>query len=372
MRKQDRPPVPATASYTDETAATSPFNGIKVHRLKNKLGTRHVPTAELELCGAIGELIGQEGRGVAQIASVLNITRIYSATGCVAAIARSLEVASSYAQVRAVGVQGRATLLKDIPMHADRLARVGVCYRALLQLYFPTTLLLGKAETGTATPRELRRLRMLTPVCKAFVAFRTTECIAQSIEAMGGQGYMAENPLPEALRDTLVERIWEGTPSILSLDVARIMVQTKGLALTEWLQDCAAVIDASTGALVAVDRAKVEKIGRQLDKVYAAIKTAYIDGAALTTGDGRYARSLLELIAIVTSGVGLVEQAAWSASPSTVAAERGDAGLELETAVRWICGTDGGLNRTLSELDALMDGAKLASFDSQLAFPSKL
>lgn len=374
LHKKDRPPIPAGASFVeDPSSASSPFNGIKVHRLKEKFGTQNVPTAELELSNAVGELIGQEGRGVAQIASVLNITRIYSATGCVAAIGRATQIVDSYSHKRSVGVRGKLTLLKDIPMHADRLARVSTCYRALLQLYLTTTHLLGKSETATASDRELRRLRILTPVVKAFASYRATEAIAQSIEAMGGQGYMAENPLTEALRDTMVERIWEGTPSIMSLDVARVMQQTKGLALREWIEDCVASIEASFASLrkaQGVKEATLTQIQKKLEAVWTTVMSVYVDGRALEKGDDRYARNLLELIAVLTCGVGLLEQAAWSSNSSSVDTkiERGDPALELEAARRWLCGVEGGLATSLAELDVLVQGSNEMSTDSRLAF----
>lgn len=371
LHKKNRPAIPAGASYVEETAASSPFNGIKVHRLKEKFGTQNVPTAELELTNAVGELIGQEGRGVAQIASVLNITRLYCATNCVSAVGRALQIVDSYSQTRAVGVRGKPTLLKDIPMHADRLARVAVCYRALLQLYLSTTLLLGKSETGSASDRDKRRLRILTPTLKAFTSYRATEAIAQCIEALGGQGYMAENPMTEALRDTMVERIWEGTPSILSLDVARVMQQTKGLALEEWLEDCTKSVEASLSVLKAADAGKVDQIKKKLDVVWTTIKQVYVKGRALDKGDNRYARNLLELIAILTCGVGLLEQAAWSSSSPAQSAsniERGDPAIELESARRWLCGVEGGLATALAELDVLSLGSNLESADRQLAF----
>ncbi len=79
---------------------TGKLNGIRVHRLKKKLGTKYLPTAELELDGCIGELVGEIGRGVATISSVLNITRLYSAGGAVGAISWGLRSATAYAQIR--------------------------------------------------------------------------------------------------------------------------------------------------------------------------------------------------------------------------------------------------------------------------------
>jgi alkylation response protein AidB-like acyl-CoA dehydrogenase len=68
LRRENRPPLPPGVALPADSDPHSSFNGIRVHRLKNKLGTKFVPTAELELNGAVGELVGEPGRGVALIA----------------------------------------------------------------------------------------------------------------------------------------------------------------------------------------------------------------------------------------------------------------------------------------------------------------
>ena len=68
LRRENRPPLPPGVTLPADSDPHSSFNGIRVHRLKNKLGTKFVPTAELALNGAVGELVGEPGRGVALIA----------------------------------------------------------------------------------------------------------------------------------------------------------------------------------------------------------------------------------------------------------------------------------------------------------------
>lgn len=204
LHKKDRPILPEGTNFKDKTPPTSPYNGIKVHRLKHKLGTQLVPTAEIEIDGALAELVGEEGRGVSQIAQMLNITRIYSANGSISSVGRALHILQSYSSQRRVGVRGSAVFLKDITMHNALLARVAVNYRALLQLQWNITRLMGKSESGASTEREERRLRLFTPVAKAFAATRATDCLVQAIECMGGQGFMQENPLTTLFRDACV------------------------------------------------------------------------------------------------------------------------------------------------------------------------
>ncbi|KDN40016.1 acyl-CoA dehydrogenase/oxidase C-terminal, partial [Tilletiaria anomala UBC 951] len=235
LRKSARRPIPAHLQrFVPDNNPHNDYNGIRMHRLKKKLGTELVPTAELELDGAIGELIGHEGRGVFYIASVLNLTRLYSASGTCAAISYALNIATDYAgrrRVNATHDAPRGTLLSEVPMHVERLARVNVTHRALLQLVFGTIALLSLSEARRATPEQDVLLRLLTPIAKAFSALRATECYVQCIEALGGQGYMQESGLGDVLKSATVERVWEGTPSVLSHDVKRVLVKSKGLAL---------------------------------------------------------------------------------------------------------------------------------------------
>lgn len=211
---------------------TKKLNGIRIHRMKNKLGTRYLPTAELELHGCVGELVGELGKGVSTISSVLNITRLYSSSGALCGLGMGLQIATRYAENRQVIGQKR---LSDLPLHTATLVNVTVLYRALLQLFFANVHLLGKVESGVASEKEALRLRFLTPALKAFSATRASDAYVVLMESLGGQGYMEENGLAEALRDLTVERIWEGTASILSLDLLRVLAQSGGAALFHFI-----------------------------------------------------------------------------------------------------------------------------------------
>ena len=92
------------------------LRNIRVNRLKDKLGTRALPTAELALEGTPAELVGGEGDGVRKIAALFNITRIHNACAAVAGMRRAIALAEDYARKRVVF--GR--LLADQPLHRRR------------------------------------------------------------------------------------------------------------------------------------------------------------------------------------------------------------------------------------------------------------
>ena len=174
-----------------EPARTPNSNGIYTHRLKNKIGTHALPTAELSLGSTEAYLISKLGQGVKSITPVLNITRIYSAVGSVGGLRKCLAIASSYSHVRAV--QNGKRLLKDAPLHVAQLASISLVYRSLTHLVFGAVRLLGKAECNVASPEEQRRLRILTPVVKAFAAERACAAMEEAMVCLGGAGYMEEN-----------------------------------------------------------------------------------------------------------------------------------------------------------------------------------
>lgn len=279
-----------------------------------------------------------------------------------AGISRSLQIATAHASVRKVGTPGvkpPGILLKDLPLHASRLARVSVTHRAILQLVWLSVILLGRSEAGDLTPREANRLRLLTPVAKGFAASRATECYAACIEACGGQGMMSENELGTILRDGTVERIWEGTPSILSLDVARVLIQTKGKALEEFCQD----------QIISLDRIS-KNLGDEAQLLIMTLKSAIQEVAEIFKGmeslyllkDGRASRALLDLIAIFTSGVGLLEQVEWIKTSDLSFLPKKDqdscdSEVELEAARRWILGAEGQLSDAMREVRELSKGS---------------
>ncbi|KAI0674440.1 acyl-CoA dehydrogenase NM domain-like protein [Trametes maxima] len=194
-------------------------NGVLMHRLKNKVGTHGVPTAELELRGTRAWLIGREGEGVRTIAAMLNITRVHSAVHSVGSLQHCLAIASAYAKVRAV--EGGKTLLKDVPLHIAGLADIALLYRAQVHVVFGAVALLGKNECGRASVEEEARLRLLTPTIKAFAAQKASGAMEEAMAALGGLGYMEETGIGRLVRDAMVEKIWEGTVNVCALDLVR-------------------------------------------------------------------------------------------------------------------------------------------------------
>ncbi|KAI1409306.1 hypothetical protein F5Y13DRAFT_203721 [Hypoxylon sp. FL1857] len=216
------------------------LNGIKIQRLKEKLGTKGLPTAELELKGARGWLIGQEGKGTKEISAILNITRIYAAAGGVSYWSRGLAVCRAFSKVR----KARGRFLYDHPQHVLWMAAEAVKYWAAAQFTFFGIALLGCSTQGweatakntpseTLIPQDFAHqaalLRLLTPVIKAQVTKASVAGLREAMECLGGVGYCENNEdggimnIAKLFRDAIANTIWEGTASVMAEDVGRVI-----------------------------------------------------------------------------------------------------------------------------------------------------
>ncbi|KFO86952.1 hypothetical protein N320_04649, partial [Buceros rhinoceros silvestris] len=142
------------------------LNGIQVQRLKDKLGTRQMATAELWLDAFAPQRfqISAEGRGVASISSMLNISRIHNVIGAVASMRRMIGLSREYARRRVAF----GKLLKDHPLHMQTIAQMEVQARGAFLLLMEIVCLLGLAETNMASEQDQLLLRLLIPVAKLY------------------------------------------------------------------------------------------------------------------------------------------------------------------------------------------------------------
>lgn len=263
----DTPVATAAGLMSDSrTGMPTEMNGVRIQRLKSKLGTRGVPTAELELKGTRGYLIGQEGQGIKEISSILNITRLHTASAGAGYLARGLAVSRAYTKARKV----RDQLLCDNPQHLAWMAGESVKYRAHTHLVFLGVALLGASEQGSAAatrgthagttliPQDKstvdKLLRLLTPVMKAQVTLNSVTGLRACMESLGGVGYCENNEdggvlnISRLFRDSVVGTIWEGTTAVMAEDVLRVVKNPKAKAKPD--DDGADVVDAVLGPWV--------------------------------------------------------------------------------------------------------------------------
>lgn len=193
------------------------YRGITVNRLKDKLGTKALPTAELTLSGVPGRLLGTPGHGVKNVSGMLNITRFYNACAASSAMAQAVFRARAFSWKRsAFGAP-----LAAHPLHVEILDAVEADAAGALAFVMELAALLGRVEAGLASDDERRRLRALIPLAKLTTGKQVVACVSECLECFGGAGYVEDTGLPRMLRDAQVLPIWEGTTNVLSLDVLR-------------------------------------------------------------------------------------------------------------------------------------------------------
>lgn len=225
--------------YLETRDAQGRLQNILIDRLKDKLGTRKVPTAELTLDGTPAQLVAGTTDGIRNIAPMLNITRLWNGISAVALMRRGLALALDYARKRvAFGAS-----LDQKPLHMDTLATLRAETEAAFHLAFFVAELTGRKETGEISEEDGLLLRILTPVMKLITAKQAVSHASEVLEAFGGAGYVEDTGLPVILRDSQVLPIWEGTTNVLSLDLLRALgdggtaLQVWKAAVNRWLKD---------------------------------------------------------------------------------------------------------------------------------------
>ncbi|XP_072244110.1 acyl-CoA dehydrogenase family member 11-like isoform X2 [Leuresthes tenuis] len=283
------------------------LRGIEVQRLKDKLGTRQMPTAELLLDGLPAYRLSEEGRGVASIANMLTITRIHNSVSAAAAMRRVLQLARDYATRRTAF--GKP--LKDHPLHMQTLARMEVETRGAFLLVMDVCRLLGREESGLASQLDANLLRLLTPVVKLYTGKQAVAVVSEGLESFGGQGYIEDTGLPGLLRDSQVLSIWEGTTNVLSLDVLRCVARSSGMVLHAYFTHVKSLLaEASTTSSLAP---AVKAVGSALSELEEFVQSA-------ATRPPSYlalaARDLAYSLARIYAGALLIDHACWTgASP---------------------------------------------------------
>lgn len=217
-------------------------NGVRIHRLKNKLGTKELPTAELELKDMRAHLVGELDQGIPTIAPLLNITRIQTFLGSLSAWRRAINIAKNFAKARTT--VGEPLWL--IPMHLRLLADLEVKHAGAMNLAFFTIAVMGHVENTSAPQRQAHLpkdrteasviFRVLTATAKAVISKSSIAGIQECQEALGGVGYMDESDEPEfnisrILRNSLVNSIWEGTTNVLASELVRFLLKKDSLPI---------------------------------------------------------------------------------------------------------------------------------------------
>src|SRR5207245_1344557 len=162
---------------------------------------------------------GLAARGLAEMPATPNIPRRHNAITAAAIMRRAVMLATAYAAQR----EAFGRKLEEHPLHREVLGEMGADADGARYLTMRMAQLLGRIEAGSADAAEVALFRVGIALAKLYTAKQAVAVASEAIECFGGQGYMEDTGLPRLLRDAQVLPIWEGTTSVLALDVFRVL-----------------------------------------------------------------------------------------------------------------------------------------------------
>jgi putative acyl-CoA dehydrogenase len=198
-------------------------NALRVQRLKHKLGNQANASSEMEFDNTLGWLVGEAGRGVAQILAMGAITRLDCALGTAGLMRHALSLALNHtAQRSAFGKR-----LADQPLMKNVLADLALESEAATALALRVARTVDRTENGhDADGHEAVMRRVLTPIAKFWICKRGSAMAQEAMECLGGNGYVeeqGEGVMARIYREMPVNSIWEGAGNIQSLDLLRAL-----------------------------------------------------------------------------------------------------------------------------------------------------
>jgi putative acyl-CoA dehydrogenase len=191
-------------------------NKIYFQRLKDKLGNKSNASAEVEFHAAYAKIIGEEGRGTANIMEMVRHTRLDCAVGSAATLRRAVAESIHHCNYR----KAFGKLLIEQPLMQNLLADLTLESEAATALAFR----LARGFDESEFSEEAKYFtRAATAIGKFWNCKRAVFAVGEASEVLGGNGYVEESVLPRLYRDVPVNSVWEGSGNVQCLDVLRSM-----------------------------------------------------------------------------------------------------------------------------------------------------
>ncbi|WP_310719817.1 acyl-CoA dehydrogenase family protein [Streptomyces lydicus] len=250
-------------------------NGMRLMRLKDKLGNRSNASSEIEYEQAVAWPVGEPGRGVRTIVEMVNMTRLDCVLGSAAGMRAGLRQALHHtAHRRAFGRE-----LDRQPLMRSVLADLAIESEAATLLGLRLATAVDRSQAGDAQEAALRRLALAAG--KYWVCKRGSSHAAEALECLGGNGYVEDSGMPRLYREAPLLSIWEGSGNVAALDVLRAL-EREPAALDAYFAE----VESAAGA------------DRRLDAAVAGLRKA-LGALANPERAQLMARSLAERMALV-------------------------------------------------------------------------
>ena len=274
-------------------------NGVFIRRLKNKLGTRTLPTAEVDFREARAWPVGDLGDGFRLLMGVvINTSRLEVAIGSCGILRRAWVEAFHYARAR----EAFGKRLVDFPAVRQQLAEIRALGTGGLALTLWTAALEDRLVRAGARPEEDPLFRMAVNVAKYVCSTDAGLAVHHAIEVLGGNGTIEDfSPLPRLYREVPVQESWEGPHNTLMAQLLRDALRFKMHA---------ALLEAAQATLLGISARDL--VGTR-DRALAALDDTRGTLEALLRGDAQVAalhvRAMLTRVARVMQAGLLLEDA---------------------------------------------------------------
>ena len=277
--------------------------GMEFQRLKDKLGTRSLPSSEVEFRGARGRLTGEEGRGVPAIIRMVNHTRLDCLLGSATGLRRATLEAIHHARHRSAF----GALLVEQPAMRNVLADLAIESEA-------ATVAAMRVARSYDDPGEAGFRRFATAVMKYWVSKRAPAHAAEALECLGGNGFVEDSGMPLLYRDAPLNSIWEGSGNVAALDVMRAIIKEPD-GLPAFMAEC----ELGAGGDARLD-AHLERLRERAEAAFAGEDPQFV------------ARRLVEELALALQASLLVRHAPPAVADAFCAARLdGDSGRAYGT-----------------------------------------
>jgi putative acyl-CoA dehydrogenase len=194
-------------------------NPLQLVRLKDKMGNRSNASSEIELRGAHGWLVGEEGRGVASIIQMVSLTRFDCMIGSSAQMRMAVSQAIHHCNER----EAFGARLVDQPLMRNVLADMALEHEGAVALTLRMARALDRREDD---PGEALLFRLGAALGKYWICKRVPALSYEAMECIGGSGVMENCRMPRIYREAVINPIWEGSGNVQSLDLLRAMQRT--------------------------------------------------------------------------------------------------------------------------------------------------
>ena len=236
-------------------------NPVDVIRIKDKLGVRSMASAECMLTDTQGLMVGNEFEGFKVMVEMISLSRLYNSVAALSASRRALIEAYQFLSYR----KSFGKMALEHSLVRTKLTELGALNVANFYLVWKAIEALDLADAGDE--KEAQLFRMINPMTKKWSAETGVYITRESMELMGGLGYIEDGVMPKLMRDGMVLPIWEGSGNVIILDMLRSLLKTNGFEVMCSEITKSANASADYGAFLKEELGKLIPFAEKLKKL---------------------------------------------------------------------------------------------------------